>query len=71
MALRVAVVTGANKGIGLEIAKKMAAAGFRTVMAARSEELGRRAVQEVGGADAGVEFRQLDLNSASSISSFV
>jgi NAD(P)-dependent dehydrogenase (short-subunit alcohol dehydrogenase family) len=32
---RVAVVTGANKGIGFEISKKLAAAGLHTVMAAR------------------------------------
>ena len=71
MTHRIAVVTGANKGIGFEIAKKLAAAGFRTIMAARSEELGRDAVRQVGGEAAGVEFRQLDICSSESIAAFV
>lgn len=71
MSQRLAVVTGANKGIGFEIARKLVAAGVRTVMAARSEDLGREAARQLGGEEAGVEYRQLDLNSPESIASFV
>ena len=71
MSHRIAVVTGSNTGIGFEIAKKLAAAGYRTVMAARSEERGREAVRQVGGEAAGVEFRQLDITSSESIDAFV
>jgi NAD(P)-dependent dehydrogenase (short-subunit alcohol dehydrogenase family) len=35
MAKRIAIVTGSNQGIGFEIAKKLAAAGLRTIMATR------------------------------------
>ena len=44
---KVAVVTGGNGGIGLGIARGLAEAGSRLVLAARNEEKSRRAVQEL------------------------
>jgi len=34
--LRVALVTGANRGIGLEVCRQLAARGFHVVLTARS-----------------------------------
>ena len=44
-----ALVTGANKGIGQEIARQLAAAGFTVYVGSRDPERGQRAVDEIGG----------------------
>jgi len=44
---RVAVVTGANRGIGRAIAEGVARAGFRTVLVCRRREDGERAREEI------------------------
>jgi NAD(P)-dependent dehydrogenase (short-subunit alcohol dehydrogenase family) len=45
----VALVTGANKGIGKEIARQLAGAGFAVYVGSRDAGRGKRAVQEIGG----------------------
>src|SRR5262245_59749493 len=45
----VALVTGANKGIGLQIAKELAARGFTVLVGARDLERGEAAAKTVGG----------------------
>ncbi|MEE3328076.1 MAG: glucose 1-dehydrogenase [Myxococcota bacterium] len=44
---RVAIVTGANRGIGLGIARGLAQAGARVAIWARDEEAGRQAADEL------------------------
>ena len=69
---RVAVVTGANSGIGYEAAKVLAARGATVVLACRSEQRGtaaeERLTREVAGAD--VRFMQLDLADLTSVERF-
>jgi len=69
---RVALVTGANSGIGLAAAKGFAKAGFRTWLLCRDSRRGETArdaiVAEVLGAD--VEVAQVDLASMASIRDF-
>ncbi|KAL6634823.1 hypothetical protein ACP70R_027494 [Stipagrostis hirtigluma subsp. patula] len=68
MATRVAVVTGGNRGIGLEICRQLASSGVLVVLTARDETKGSRAVEELqksGLAD--VIFHQLDVADRSSI----
>ena len=48
-AKRLAVVTGANKGIGFHIASQLLEANHRVILACRSEELGRAAAKALGG----------------------
>lgn len=68
----VAVVTGANSGLGLASTVALARLGARVVMGVRDEEKGRAAVDtvrsEVPGAD--VATRRLDLADLSSVREF-
>lgn len=60
--LRVAVVTGANRGIGLEICRQLARRGdFRVVLTSRDEDRGRAAVEELRAEGLAVEYRRLDV----------
>ncbi|HET9719503.1 MAG TPA: SDR family oxidoreductase [Solirubrobacteraceae bacterium] len=45
---RVALVTGASKGLGLGVARALAAEGVRVAISSRSEERIRRAAEEIG-----------------------
>ena len=69
---RVAVVTGANSGLGMATARELARAGARVVMACRNLEKGRVAadavVTEVPGAE--VEVWPLDLADLDSVREF-
>ncbi|MEM5435926.1 SDR family NAD(P)-dependent oxidoreductase [Paraburkholderia diazotrophica] len=60
----VALVTGANKGIGLQIAKDLASEGFTVLVGARRLDLGVAAANSVG-ADA--QAIQLDVTDQASI----
>ncbi|MBC3986584.1 SDR family NAD(P)-dependent oxidoreductase [Streptomyces sp. AC536] len=69
---RLAVVTGANSGIGYVTARELARSGAHTVLACRDPERGRAAVErlraEVPGARA--ELRLLDLADLASVRDF-
>jgi carbonyl reductase 1 len=68
---RIAVVTGANKGIGLEIARKLGKTeGFMCVLAARNAAAGQEAAEILRADGANVEFQQLDIDDASSVRDF-
>ena len=58
---KIALVTGANKGIGFEIAKKLTAAGCTVILGARNEKLGQEACDKLTAGGAKVEFVKLDL----------
>src|SRR3954470_15902443 len=66
---RVAVVTGANGGLGLETSRALAAAGAHVVMAARNQAKAAEAVDDIrrGSADASLEVVELDLGSLASV----
>jgi NAD(P)-dependent dehydrogenase (short-subunit alcohol dehydrogenase family) len=63
----VAVVTGANRGIGREVARELATHGFLTVLGSRDAERGRAAAVELGGEEAGIVARQLDVADDASV----
>ena len=60
----VALVTGANKGIGKEVARQFAAAGLAVYAGSRDAARGERAVEEIGG---GARLLVLDVTDAASI----
>jgi NAD(P)-dependent dehydrogenase (short-subunit alcohol dehydrogenase family) len=69
---RLAVVTGANSGIGFVTARELARAGARVVLAVRNAEKGADAARQIEAAvpNAGVEVGSLDLASLESVRGF-
>ncbi len=61
------LVTGANKGIGLEIARKLAAAGLQVIIGARDDARARKAVDELGGEGLHVQSVRIDINDAETV----
>lgn len=60
--LRCAVVTGGNKGIGLEICRGLASNGIRVILTARDEKKGIKAVEQLKACGlTHVLFHQLDV----------
>ncbi|XP_023917436.1 salutaridine reductase [Quercus suber] len=67
---RIAVVTGANKGLGFAISKQLASNGVKVILTARDVKRGNEAVEKLNSAGySDVIFHQLDLEDSASISS--
>jgi carbonyl reductase 1 len=69
MARAIAVVTGANRGLGLETCRQLAARGLDVVLTARDEGKARAAAATLAPAGR-VEGRALDVADAASVSGF-
>lgn len=70
---KLAIVTGANSGLGLETTRALARKGARVVMACRTQARAEAAVDQLVGEGIErdlLEFRALDLSSLTSIQSF-
>src|SRR6201991_1544071 len=68
---RLAVVTGANSGLGLGLATRLSAAGADVIMAIRNRAKGEAAVEQIRAAvpAAKLTIKSLDLSSLASIKS--
>lgn len=64
---KTAFVTGANKGIGFEIVKRLGQAGWKVVLGARSVERGEAAVTELTSEGLDIEFVQIDMSDLETI----
>jgi NAD(P)-dependent dehydrogenase (short-subunit alcohol dehydrogenase family) len=69
---RVAVVTGANRGLGREVTRYLAGGGARVIMACRDEASGEAAAAAIRAEHpaAAIEVRPLDLASLASVEKF-
>lgn len=65
---QVALITGANRGIGLEIARQLAAHGVMPILTARDENLARVAAEDILASGQAAQWIQLDVTDAASIS---
>jgi NAD(P)-dependent dehydrogenase (short-subunit alcohol dehydrogenase family) len=64
---KIALITGANKGIGKEIARQLGRLGMTVLVAARDEERGRAAAGELSGAGIDARHVQLDVTDPDSV----
>lgn len=65
---RIALVTGGNRGIGLEVCRQLARLGVRVILGSRDAAKGVAAATQLIAAGMSVEARQLDVASAKSVS---
>lgn len=68
---KVALVTGANKGIGLEIARQLAQAGIKVLLGARDGARGQQAAAGLASDGLDVEAVSIDLNDEKTIAATV
>jgi NAD(P)-dependent dehydrogenase (short-subunit alcohol dehydrogenase family) len=62
---RIVVVTGANRGIGYELARQLALAGDIVVLTARSDQAAAEAAERIGTGE--IHARQLDVTDPASV----
>jgi len=67
---KIAVVTGANRGIGFEICRQLGKAGCHVILTARDPLKGEAAAGKLRGEQLDVAFHALDVASAESIGVF-
>ena len=65
--MKTALVTGANKGIGREVARQLARKGFYVFVGARNRKAGRKAVDEIVKDGGKASFLEIDVSDADSV----
>jgi NAD(P)-dependent dehydrogenase (short-subunit alcohol dehydrogenase family) len=63
---KIALVTGANKGIGFETVRQLAAKGVTVLLGARDEKRGTEAAEQLKKEGLDVQFLQIDVNNEAS-----
>ena len=67
----VALVTGANRGIGLEVARRLARRGYAVILGSRDPQKGERAAAKLAEEGLSVLPRQLDVSDNKSVEDLV
>jgi NAD(P)-dependent dehydrogenase (short-subunit alcohol dehydrogenase family) len=65
--MKTVLVTGANKGIGREVARQLAAKGFRVFIGARNRSAGRKAADEIATNGGKATFLEIDVSDNASV----
>ncbi len=68
---KIALVTGANKGLGLEIARQLGKAGVQVFVGARDAERGKKAETELRAEGVDAHFVKLDVENQSELDAAV
>ena len=63
------MITGANKGIGHEVARQLAAKGFHVLVGARNAKAGRKAAEEIAKKCGKATFLEIDVADNDSVTS--
>lgn len=66
--IKVALVTGGNRGIGYELVKQLALNGFKVILASRDPEMGNEGAQKLKALNLEVSFVTLDVDNQESVS---
>jgi NAD(P)-dependent dehydrogenase (short-subunit alcohol dehydrogenase family) len=67
---KIAIVTGANRGIGYEVCRQLAESGYQVILTARNREKGKKAAEILLNDGLDVKFRQVDISDRQSITNF-
>jgi NAD(P)-dependent dehydrogenase (short-subunit alcohol dehydrogenase family) len=67
VAKKIALVTGANKGIGYEIARQLVEKGFHVFVGARKVPEGKQAAEAIAKSGGSAEFLEIDVSDRASI----
>ena len=65
--MKTALVTGANKGIGYEVARQLAGKGFQVFVGARNRDAGQKAVAKIAEEGGKAIFLQIDVADHASV----
>jgi NAD(P)-dependent dehydrogenase (short-subunit alcohol dehydrogenase family) len=68
--VRIAVVTGGNRGIGLEVARRLAGDGFSVILGSRDPAKGAQAAEQLHAEGLAAEARVLDVADPKSVADF-
>ncbi len=67
---KIALITGANRGIGLETARQLGQQGVTVLLGARDAEKGKAAAETLRKEGIDAEFVRLDVDDAATRSTF-
>jgi NAD(P)-dependent dehydrogenase (short-subunit alcohol dehydrogenase family) len=65
--MKTALITGANKGIGYEVARQLAGKGFHVFIGARNAEAGRKAAEKIAKDGGQATFLEIDVADNASV----